>query len=104
MKVEHGLVPDNDLFAVERRAELDGQSELRRAVMVVPLVVERNSGAGLLGPVHGDVGLLQENFDSGAVHREQREADAGLRADDQLLELERLTQGIRKPLGCEQRL
>ena len=56
--------------------------------MVVALVVESEVGVAALGAVHRDVGLLNERLDIGSVLGVERDADAGLRVDLDVLEFE----------------
>ena len=68
--------------------------------MAVELGLEdRVAAAGLLGRVHRDVGALLERLVVLAVHRVQREADAGVDLQPHALEHERLAQVHEQVLG-----
>ena len=68
--------------------------------MAVELGLEdRVAAAGLLGRVHRDVGALLERLVVLAVHRVQRDADAGVDLQAHALEHERLAQVREQVLG-----
>jgi hypothetical protein len=58
---------------------------------------------GALGAVHRDVGLLDERLDVGAVLGVERDADAGLCIDLDVLELEGRAQRCRDRLRQSER-
>ena len=88
--VELGLVVQDELARVgQRGAQLGDQRETQRAVVVEHPVVDRQPEVRLLGDVHGDVGVLQQRGEVGAVLRGDGDADAGLDVEADPLEDER---------------
>ena len=76
-QVDLGLVVQDELLALERRAQVAGQGQALHAVAVELGDVALDPGAPLLGLVHGDVGALHEHVDVLAVLGEGGDADAG---------------------------
>ena len=76
-QVDLGLVVQDELLALERRAQVAGQRQALDAVAVELGHVALDAGPALLGLVHGDVGALHEHVDVLAVLGVGGDADAG---------------------------
>nr|WP_228430773.1 hypothetical protein [Baekduia soli] len=82
------LEEDLELAEVQAVAQLAGEAQARGRVALVALVVDLDAGAPALGHVHRDVGAAHERLDVGAVVGPGRDADAGLDAERDPLDLD----------------
>ena len=90
LHVELGLVVQDELARVgEGGAQLGDQRQAERAVVVEHPVVHRQPQMRLLRDVHGDIRVLQQGLEIGAVLRRDGDADAGLDVEAGSLEHER---------------
>jgi len=89
-QVDLRLVVQDELAALERRAQVAGEREPLDAVAVELERVALDAGAPLLGLVHRDVGALHEHVDVLAVLRERGDPDAGAQLQAHAGDVERL--------------
>ena len=101
--VDFGLVVQQQLALLQGAAQLAEQGQPFRAVLVLFGIEEDESGVGLLGGVHGDVGPLQQLLGVVAVFGVQRHPDAGLDVHGQPVEWERLLEGVLELPGHRNR-
>ena len=94
-----GLVVQLELLVLERGAQLAGEREAARRVVVLLRLVEREAAAGLLGRVHGDVGALDQDLDVVAVVGVAGDADRAAHLERQPVDHERLAQRGLEDLG-----
>ena len=85
-----GLEVQDELVVVDRAAQVGDQREVLAVVGVGGAVVERVAAVGALGRVHGDVGVLEQRLGVLAVLGVERDPDARLDLDADVLELEAL--------------
>ena len=94
-----GLVVQDELVLLDGAAQLARQGELAPARRVLPLRVHLDPGLQRLGQVHGRVGPLEQRVRVEGVLGEAGDADAGLHAEADRLEVERLAQRVEEARG-----
>ena len=90
---------EDELALLDRAAELGEQAEPGGRVVVALGGVELDADVRLLREVHRDVGAAEQRVDVLAVLGEERDADARLGLEHELVDLERLPQRLREHLG-----
>ena len=98
------LVVDDELADLDRPAQLAGERESGRVVRVLLRVVDGGAGVRVLRHVHGDVRVLDEGVDVGAVLREGSDADAGRRLEREPVQVEGLLERLVDAVGEHGRL
>jgi hypothetical protein len=88
LEVQHQLV------VVDGSAQLTQQAELVAAVLVELVVVHADLEVVLLGPVHGDVGVLQQRLDVVAVHPGQGDSHADVDVEQDAPDVQAGTQRL----------
>ena len=92
------LVVEDELAALERPSELADHGEPADRVLVLGGVVDGVAPAGALGHVHRDVRALKQKVDRATVVGRERDPDAGIHLQGQLLEPEGFGEDTLDPL------
>jgi hypothetical protein len=98
-----GLVVEDQLLAIERAAELAHQGQPSSRGLVVAGVIDLLPRAVGLRKVHGRVGTAQQLVGAVAVGGRERDPEAALHVDDELLQRDGLREGLRRSLDEPQR-
>ena len=91
-KVKLGLVVEDELVSLHGAADVGGQAEPLRTVVIDAGAVGLDAGVGLLGRVHGHVGMAQERVGIVAVVGRAGDSDGGTDVDRDAVHLEGLVE------------